>query len=80
MRLNVIGRLPDLPAAIRKEITKLMNETKNNSKLILNLALSYGGRTEIVDAVKKIVKDAVLEKIKIDQIVKEIAKKGGKSQ
>lgn len=64
IRLNVIGRLPDLPPAIQEEITKLINETKNNSKLILNLALSYGGRSEIVDATRKIVKDAVLKKIK----------------
>ena len=68
MRLNVIGRLSDFPPAIRKEVTKLIDETKDNSKLILNLALSYGGRPEIVDAAKKIAKDAVLNNIKIKDL------------
>jgi undecaprenyl diphosphate synthase len=68
IRLNVIGRLSDLPIDIQKEINKVINETKDNSKLVLNLALSYGGRPEIVDATRRIIEDISLRKIELQDI------------
>lgn len=54
VRLNTIGDLNDLPPFAREELSKGMERTKNNTGLKLNLALSYGGRSEIVAAVKEV--------------------------
>jgi|UniRef100_A0A7C3Z386 undecaprenyl diphosphate synthase len=54
VRVKVIGRLEKLPEGLRNELLSVVRETENNRGLILVLALSYGGRQEIVDAVKKI--------------------------
>ncbi len=56
IRFNTIGRIHELPPAIQKLIRHAENYTRSNDGLILTLALSYGGRQEIVDAVKKIAK------------------------
>ena len=54
IRLVSIGDQDRLPAGVRKSLQAVIKATENNSKLTLNLALSYGGRNEIVRAVKKI--------------------------
>lgn len=54
IRLRTIGRTADLPLLARKSLLKCIEETKNNTGLTINIALSYGGRAEIVDAVNKI--------------------------
>ncbi|MBR7119797.1 MAG: isoprenyl transferase [Lentisphaeria bacterium] len=54
IRLRTIGRTSDLPLLARKSLLKCIDETKNNTGLTINIALSYGGRAEIVDAVNKI--------------------------
>ena len=54
IRFNTIGRIHELPHAIQKIIRHAEDYTRSNEGLILTLALSYGGRQEIVDAVKKI--------------------------
>jgi len=50
VRLNAIGRLGDLPALVRRALRRAVELTADNSGLNLNLALNYGGRSEIVDA------------------------------
>jgi undecaprenyl diphosphate synthase len=57
VQLRVIGRLKDLTLAAREGMRYGMRKTAKNTGLILNLALSYGGRQEILDAVKGILKD-----------------------
>lgn len=57
IRFKVIGRIADFPVDVYQKINQLAEETKNNSRLVLNLALSYGSRTEIVEASQKIVRD-----------------------
>ena len=57
VRLRVTGRLQDLPKAVRNELERVMAATRNYSKGHLILALSYGGRAEIVDAVRAIASD-----------------------
>ncbi len=54
---NVIGRVEELSAAIRRELTEGMEATRGNSGLLFNIALSYGGRAEIVDACNRILHD-----------------------
>ena len=54
IRLNAIGRLNSLPKDAYEVLTETKNLTKNCSGMTLTLALSYGGREEIIDAVKQI--------------------------
>lgn len=58
VRLRAIGRLDDLPPPCRKKLDEVVAATAGNSRLHVILALSYSGRTEILDAVKSIVRDA----------------------
>ena len=52
---NVVGRIEDLPKSVQNIISDVKDRTKYNTGLILSLALSYGGRQEIIDAVNKII-------------------------
>ncbi len=54
VKLKVIGKIEDLPEEPRKGMLKAIERLKNNTGLILNLALSYGGRQEIVEAVRRV--------------------------
>src|SRR5207249_156157 len=54
---NVIGRVEELSPAIRRELQEAMQATRGNTGLLFNIALSYGGRAEIVDAVNRILED-----------------------
>ena len=56
IRFNTIGRIHELPPAIQKLARRAKDYTRNNDGLVLTLALSYGGRQEIIDAVRKIAK------------------------
>ena len=53
-RLKAIGQIDAIPNSTRMELERVEELTKNNSRLTIVLALNYGGRDEIVDAVKKI--------------------------
>jgi undecaprenyl diphosphate synthase len=57
VRLRAIGRIGDLPDAVRAELARASDSLKDNSGLTLVLALSYGGRAEILDAVARIERD-----------------------
>jgi undecaprenyl diphosphate synthase len=57
IRLLSIGNISDLPEKCQKELEEAKEATKNNKRMNLILALSYSGRWEIVDAVKKIAED-----------------------
>lgn len=56
IRLCAIGRLDGLPAPVRDELQSAAEETAGNTGLCVNLAINYGGRAEIVDAVNAILK------------------------
>lgn len=55
IRLNAIGRLDELPQAVSDVLRDTMEMTRDGREMTLTLALSYGGREEIMDAVKKII-------------------------
>lgn len=57
VKLMAIGRLDGLPKASREALFWAMERTKDNTGLVLNLALNYGGRVEIVDAVRRIMEE-----------------------
>lgn len=64
VKIIVSGRISDIPEKTRKALQDTINYSANHTGLILNLALSYGGRAEILDAVKQVVddvKDGILE-------------------
>jgi undecaprenyl diphosphate synthase len=56
-RLRVIGQRENIPAHVKAELKRVEDLTKNSDRLTIILALNYGGRDEIVDAVKRIAKD-----------------------
>ncbi len=68
IKLSVIGRLEGLPDSVRNKLKVVMEKTRENTALTLNLALNYGARTEIVDAVRAIANDCVSNKIKAEEI------------
>lgn len=73
IQVRVIGIEKGLSKDIKDAIRKAMDLTKNNKRGILNIALNYGGRSEIVEAVKKIVKQKVSpEKISEELISRNI--------
>ena len=55
--LKTIGRTEALPDDVKRELSISMEESKDNKGMILCLALNYGGRTEIIDATKKLAAD-----------------------
>jgi undecaprenyl diphosphate synthase len=55
VRLNAIGRLDGLPESVQAALRKSLSDTAGNSGLLLNLALNYGGRSELVDAFRHLV-------------------------
>jgi undecaprenyl diphosphate synthase len=59
VRLRHIGRLDGLSPDVRKAIAHMMTLTRDNTKLDLNVCFNYGGRAEIVDAVRAIVSTGV---------------------
>jgi undecaprenyl diphosphate synthase len=58
VRLQAIGRLNELPEICQRKLSEAITSTSANSRLTLILALSYSGRTEMVDAMRSIARDA----------------------
>lgn len=75
IRVNVIGRKELLPENVRKAAEEAERATKKYSNYFLNIALAYGGRSEIVDAVKRIVEDVERGIISRDDIDEELLKR-----
>ena len=72
VRLRVTGRIQDLPEPVRAELERVMAATRHYAKGHLILALSYGGRSEIVDAVRAIaakVRAGEIDPAQIDEAV-----------
>lgn len=59
VRLQIMGDISLLPEDILNDFNNSLEKTKNNDKHILNIGINYGGRTEIVNAVNKIIKEGV---------------------
>jgi undecaprenyl diphosphate synthase len=72
IKLNAIGNLKALPSQVYKELTDVIELTKNNKRLTLTLALSYGSRDELINTVKQIsvkVKNNIISPELIDESV-----------
>ncbi len=59
VRLRHLGRTERLPERLIEKIESAMELTKDNDRLILNLAFNYGGRAEIVDATRRIIAEGI---------------------
>ena len=68
IKINIIGDITKLSSDLQDQMIECMERTRNNTGLNLNIAFNYGGRAEIVNAIKNIVKD----KIKPEDITEEL--------
>ena len=75
VRVKVIGRIDLLPEEIREAVRKVEEATKNYSRRYLNLAIAYGGRAEIVDALKQIAEEVREGRLTPDQLSEEVVEK-----
>ncbi len=66
--IRTMGKINDLPLEAQHELLHAMESTRDNTGLILNLALNYGGRSEIIDAVKSLSKEVLSGKQRIEEI------------
>ena len=72
IRVKILGDISALSEGMQKSIIKCMERTKDNTGVTFNIALNYGGRDEIVKAVKEIARQVEKGKIKANQINEEM--------
>jgi len=72
IKLQTIGNIEKLPSRAKKQLNEAIENTKENSKLTLTLALNYGAREEIINATKCISKKIVNNELKIEEIDEKI--------
>lgn len=68
IRLTSIGATDQLPVAVQALLKELSHASRNNKGMVLNLALSYGGRAELVEAARRLAKKAATGRLRPDQI------------
>ena len=68
VKIKVLGRLEDLSDEMNEEIEKIESMTADHDNFQLNIAISYGGRAEIVDAVKKVAREVKDGKLNVDDL------------
>ena len=71
VKITLMGNIEDLPEKTGREVKRSIELTKDNKTLHLNIALSYGSRAEIINAVKSIINDYENNNINIDEINEE---------
>ena len=72
IKVRIIGNISALPVDVQGKLIESMELTKDNDKLILNLAINYGARSEIINAVKIISTQVKNNNISIDQISEDL--------
>jgi undecaprenyl diphosphate synthase len=72
VRFDLIGETEKLPSYLRSALTKLKEDTKNNTGMLLQAALSYGGRNEITRAVQKIAQKISTNELRPEEISEEM--------
>ncbi|MBM3289587.1 MAG: isoprenyl transferase [Candidatus Hydrogenedentes bacterium] len=68
IRISIMGRMEGLPARAVADLRHCMDLTRNNTAMVLNVAINYGGRAEIADAAKRIAQDAAAGRLKPDAV------------
>lgn len=72
IKVKILGDITVLSKGMQKSIINCMERTKNNTGVIFNIALNYGGRDEIVKAIKTIAEDVKTGKLKVSDINEEV--------
>ena len=72
IRVKILGDITALSDGMQKSIKKCMERTKDNTGVTFNIALNYGGRDEIIKAIKKIAEDVKENKLDINNITEEV--------
>ena len=70
--IRVLGDREALSEKLRNKISEVIEATKDNTGIIFNIALNYGGRNEIVNATKAVCEDILNKKIKVEDITEEM--------
>lgn len=68
IKVKILGDISALPDGMQKSINKCMERTKNNTGVTFNIALNYGGRDELINAIKNIANEVKNNKIQIEDI------------
>ncbi len=77
VQLRHIGQMAGIKPGMQDKIRRAVEETKNNQRLILNVAFNYGGRAEIVNAIRTIIKDGAPPEKVTDELVSQYLYTGG---
>lgn len=72
VQVRFIGSRDGLPEVVKQKMIHAVEETKNNTGIILNLAINYGGQAEILHAVKRIAEEAAQGRLAVDDITNEV--------
>lgn len=72
VKINIIGELDSLPIHTKDAVMYAMEQTANNTGLLLNFALNYGGRSEIITAVKRVAKEIEAGKLNEEDVTEEL--------
>ena len=72
IKVKILGDVSVLSAGMQKSIKNCMERTKDNTGVTFNIALNYGGRNEILSAVKKIAQDVKDDMLKVDDITEDV--------
>ena len=75
VKLEVIGRLQEIPHGVQRQLQESMQATADGKNLTTILAVNYSGRTEIVDATKRIVEEVIAGRLAKDDIDAEVFQK-----
>ena len=71
IKVKILGDISALSEGMQKSINKCMERTKDNTGVTFNIALNYGGRDEILKAIKQIAKEVKEDKLKIEEITED---------
>jgi len=72
IRLKTIGDLDRLPRATRKLFLETMEKTASNRDMVLNLALSYGGRQDVVEAAKAVARQCLSGEMRPEEVTEDL--------
>lgn len=72
IKIKILGETSVLSEGLQKTLKKCIEKTENNTGLTFNIAFNYGGRAEIIRAIKSIASDVKLNKLKLEEINEEI--------
>ena len=75
VRIKALGRINLLPESLRRMIREVEERTKDYDGFYLNIAIAYGGRAEIVDAARKIAREVVEGRLRLEEVDEEVFEK-----